>query len=155
MAARKVLVPWGVADTLIALSTSTETVLQILFGTNHPGEIFFFSIYGDSTSLNAVPIPAEWLIQTSAGTSGTAVTEALKDRGITHTIQLSANTNFSAEPTDSAAVLWPFQFAPSSGFLYTWPQGDELVGNTAERLGLRCLTPAAAFNANGLAECRE
>lgn len=155
MAARKVVCPWGVADSLIALSTSTETVLQILAGTNHPFELYFFSIYGDSTSLNAVPIPTEWLIQTSAGTSGTAVTEALKDGGITHTIQLSGNTNFSAEPTDSSGILWPFQFAPSSGFLYTWPQGDEIIVNTAARIGLRCLTPAAAFNANGVAECRE
>lgn len=153
MSARKVLVPFGGGDSLVAASTATITILQILAATNHPAEMFSFSIFGDSTDLDATPIPGEWLIQTTTGTMS-AVTEALMDRGITHTIQLSATHTATAEPTAST-ILFPFQFAPSAGLVYTFPPGDELVINTAERIGLRLLTPAAAVNVNGAALCRE
>ena len=39
--------------------------------------------------------------------------------------------------------------------LYGRKLGEELVGNTAERLGLRLLTPAASVNVNGFTTARE
>lgn len=154
MANRRVVIPYGGADSLVAVSTATLTLLQLLFGTNIPGVVKSFAVFGDSISLSAVPIPAEWLVQTTAGTGGTAATEALLDRGLTHTIQVSGNIAPTAEPTAST-VLYPFQFPPSAGYTETFGPGDELIGNTAERLGLRVLTPAAAFNANGRAVVEE
>lgn len=154
MANRRVAIPFGAGDALIAVSTATLTLLQLLFGTNIPGVVKSFAVFGDSTSLTAVPIPAEWLVQTTAGTGGTASTEALLDRGITHAIQVSGNAAPTAEPTAST-ILYPFMFPPSAGYTETFGPGDELIGNTAERLGMRVLTPAAAFNALGRAVVEE
>lgn len=155
MSARKVSVPFGASDSLVAVSTSTLTILQILFGTNHPGLIKSWRMFGDSVDLDATPIPGEWLVQTTAGTGGTGSTEALWDRGISHTIQLSGLEDISGGEPTASTVLWPFQFIPSSGIAETFAPGDELVGNTAERLGLRLLTPAAAVNVNGAVLCEE
>lgn len=154
MGARRVTVPYGDSDTLVSISTATKTAWQILAATNHPCELVTFTIYGDSIDLDAVPIPAELLVQTTAGSGGTALTEALWDRGITHTIQLSGISGPTSEPTAST-ILQPFQFAPSAGFIWTNPMSDELIINTAERVGCRLLTPAAALNVNGQIYLRE
>ena len=148
MAGVLVSVPFGGADSLVAVSTSTITVVQVAAAANHPITLLGFEIFGDSTDLDATPIPGELLRQTTAGTMS-AVTEALLNDNYGTTIQSVGLHTATAEPT-AGAVLKPFQFAPSAGYVYTFPPGKEIGIAGGNRVGLRLLTPAAAVNVNGL-----
>jgi hypothetical protein len=83
-----------------ALAAATaETVLQLVAPTNQRLRIQGFSITVAGTS--PVDLTVRVVRQTTAGTSGTAVTPIKLEPGAAETIQTTAATNFSAEPTST------------------------------------------------------
>lgn len=147
MAGRKGQLVFGETDSLVAVSTSDITVAQIVAAANHAIKITGFMIFGDSVDLDATPIPGELLRQTTAGTMS-AGTVTKRDDSNGDTFDTTGQHTATAEPT-GGDVLFPFQFAPSAGFVYTFPPGDEIVVGAGDRVGLKLESPAAGVNVNG------
>lgn len=139
--------PFGAADSLIATGTGTKTIVQIVAAANHGILVESFGLFGDSIDLDATPIPAELLRQTTAGTMS-ALTLTKRNDSNGDTLDTTAQHTATAEPT-AGDVLKPFQYAPSAGFTFTYPPGKELEVGAGDRVGLRVLTPAADHNVNG------
>jgi hypothetical protein len=123
-----------------ALAANTaETVLQLVAASNHRIRIQGFSITVAGTS--PVDLTVRVVRQTTAGTSGTAVTPIKLEPGAAETIQTTAATNFSAEPT-STDVL---EFKRLQGsFEKLYPLGQELIIAGGGRIGIECTCTAIA-----------
>jgi hypothetical protein len=123
-----------------ALAAATaETVLQLVAPTNQRLRIQGFSITVAGTS--PVDLTVRVVRQTTAGTSGTAVTPIKLEPGAAETIQTTAATNFSAEPT-STDVL---EFKRLQGsFEKLYPLGQELIIAGGGRIGIECTCTAIA-----------
>lgn len=110
-----------------------ETVLQITAPANQRLRLKGFSITVGGTS--AVDLTVRLLKQTTAGTSGTAVTPIKVDPAAPETIQSTAATNFSVEPT-AGDVL---QYKRLQGsYEKIFPLGQEIILAGGSRLGIEC-----------------
>ena len=144
---------FGEADSLVATGTSTKTIAQVRAAANHGVDIVGFGIYGDSVDLDAVPVPAELLRQTTDGTmTGATVTKGNDSNA--DTLDTTGGHTATAEPT-AGDILHPFQYAPSAGYVFMWPQDARPHVGAADRVGLRVLTPAVDHNVNGWISFKE
>lgn len=123
-----------------ALGAATaETVLQLTAASNHRVRVKGFSVTVAGTS--PVDLTVRVLRQSTAGTSGTAVTPVKVESGAAETIQTSAATNFSAEPT-AGDVL---QYKRLQGsYEKIFPLGQELIVPGGGRIGIECTCTATA-----------
>lgn len=101
---------------------TTETILQLTAAAQQRIRIQGFSITVAGTS--PLDLTVRVLRQTTAGTSGTAVTPVKLESSAAETIQTTAATNFSVEPT-AGNVL---EFKRLQGaFEKIYPVGQELI----------------------------
>lgn len=123
-----------------ALAAATaETVLQLTAAANHRVKLKAYSITVAGTS--PVDLTVRLVRQTTAGTSGTAVTPVKLDPGCDETIQTSAATNFSAEPTAGDVVGY---LRLQGSYKEVFPMGQELVIPGGGRIGIECTCTATA-----------
>lgn len=128
----------------ISLSAATaKTALQLVAGSTRRAKIVEFGVSFASTTSTDGPVLAEFLVQTSAGTSS-AFTPVLTDAGDPAAIQTALNT-FTAEPTGTTAVgPGPWRVTPVGGlFVYQFPVDQELKVAVSSRIGLRLTAPSA------------
>lgn len=121
------------------LAGTAETILQLVAPANQRLKIIGFSLTVAGTS--AVDMTVRVLRQTSAGTSGTSVTPSKKEPAAAETIQSTAATNFSAEPTASSVLEYK---RLQGAFEKIYPFGQELIVAGAGRIGIECTAVAAA-----------
>lgn len=122
-----------------ALAADTaETVLQLTTATNHRIKIKGFSVTLAGTSARDLIVRV--LRQSSAGTSGTSVTPVKVDTGADETIQTSAATNFSAEPTSGDVLQYK---RLQSSYEKSFPLGQELLVPGASRIAVEVTSVGA------------
>ena len=123
-----------------ALAAATaETVLQLTAATNQRVKVKAFSVTVAGTA--AVDLTVRIVRQTTAGTSGTAVTPVKVEPAAAETIQTVAATNFSVEPTATDVL----QYKRLQGsYEKIFPLGQELIIAGAGRIGIECTCTAIA-----------
>lgn len=115
-----------------ALATGTaETVLQLTAATNQRIKITGFSVTLAGTA--AVDLKIRVLRQTTAGTSGTVVTPVKVESAAAETIQTTAATNFSVEPTAGSVLEYKRVLG---SYEKTYYPGQELIVPGAGRIGI-------------------
>jgi hypothetical protein len=123
-----------------ALTAATaETILQLTAATNQRVKVKAFSV----TVAGVVPVDLTVRIvrQTTAGTSGTAVTPVKIEPAAAETIQTVAATNFSVEPTATDVL----QYKRLQGsYEKIFPLGQELIIAGGGRIGIECTCTAIA-----------
>ncbi len=120
-------------------ANTPETVLQLTAAANHRIRIKGFSVTVAGTA--AVDLIVRIVRQTTAGTSGTTVTPIKLEPGAAETIQTTAATNFSAEPT-STDVLGYMRLQGS--YKEIFPLGNEPIIAGGGRIGIECTCTSAA-----------
>jgi hypothetical protein len=122
------------------VTTSLETILQIVAASNHRVVVTGFSLTVAGTS--AVDIAMRVLRQTTAGTAGTTSGLISKlDSDVAETLQTTAATNFSVEPSADAVL----QFKRLQGsFEKYFPMGQEIIVPGGTRLGIDVTAASAA-----------
>jgi hypothetical protein len=125
---------------VVAVSTSTKTLLQLLAATNHTVKIQRIMISGNSNDPTETPVRFDVLRQTSAGTSSAAAGSKLDSGG--DTLDVTAVKTVTSEPSDSGDVILSRHVHPISGAEIVFPPGREIVIKAAERVGVRVVTPA-------------
>lgn len=116
-----------------------ETVLQLTAAANQRIKITGFSATVAGTS--AVDLIVRVLRQTTAGTSGTSVTPSKVEPAAAETIQTTAATNFSVEPT--AGVVLQYKRLQGS-YEKIFPLGQELIVPGGGRIAVECTCTATA-----------
>lgn len=122
----------------IAAATA-KTVLQLTAPTNQRLRVKGFSV----TVAGVVPIDltVRVLRQTTAGTSGTAVTPTKVEPAAAETIQSTAATNFSAEPTAGSVLMYK---KLQGSYEVKLPFGQEWPVAGGGRIGFECTSVTAA-----------
>lgn len=116
-------------------AANPETLIQIITPTNQRVLIHAIWVGVQGATAAAAAWEFDILTQTSAGTSGAAVTFIKSYPQAAEAIQTTANKNFTAEPT-AGSVMHAFSCHQQSPFLWTPPRGPIIIpGNT--RVGLR------------------
>jgi hypothetical protein len=131
----------------ITTGTATETMVQVVAAANHPIRLLEWRISFQGTDNLAAPIKVELVKQTDAGTAS-ALTPVKISRHDGHTLQTTAQSVVTAEPT-TTDVLWSMFVHPQGGVIYTVPWPEEFVVPGGERVGLRVVSPAAAVDCVG------
>jgi hypothetical protein len=130
-----------------ALTTSTETVLQLRGAAASRGKLVAWGISFDGVDSTAAPIQIDLLRQTTDGTA-TAATEGAFDAADPATPAVTGHHSFIAEPTPGV-VLESMHVHPQGGLIIReYPPGREIFieAATTSRLGIRVVTPGAAVN---------
>ena len=127
-------------------STVAKTALQLVTGSTRKAKLLEFGFSFASVTSTDGPVLAEFLVNSSAGTSSSYTPIAI-DLTDPAAISTALNT-FTAEPTGTtAAGPGPLRCTPVGGlFVYPFAQGVELVVPISTRLGLRLTAPSALSN---------
>ena len=123
----------------VLAATTAETILQLTAATNHRIRIKAFSVTLAGTGAQDLTIRV--LRQTSAGTSGTTVTPVKIDPSASETIQTSAATNFSVEPTAGDVIQYK---RLQGGYEKIFPLGQEIIVPGGGRIGIEVTSGAIA-----------
>lgn len=127
------------SDSQAITAATPETVLRIKAATNQRLKVKAYSVTVAGTS--AVDLTVRVLRQSTDGTSGTSVTPVKVEPGADETIQSTAATNFSVEPT-AGDVL---QYKRLQGsYEKIFPLGQEIIVPGGGRLGIECTATANA-----------
>lgn len=139
----------------ITTGTATETMVQITAPSNHMVRLREISITFKGTNNLGAPIKVELVKQTTAGTAS-PLTPVVSSRHISGTIQTSAQSVFTVEPT-TTDVCRTWLVHPQGGVIYTNPAPHEVLTLPGgERWGLRVVgTIAEAVNCTGYLEFEE
>jgi hypothetical protein len=147
-----IIVEYPVTSTAL-LAATAKTVCQVTAPTNQRLKVIGFGFYTDGVAPTAVPVQLRILRQTTAGT-GSAITAAIAEQGLTETVQSSALGNHSAEPT-AGAVLRVISIPVFMGqYEISLPAGQEIYIGGAGRLGFEMNAPAAV-NVRGFVRVEE
>lgn len=122
--------------TLVDTVTPTanpQTLFQVLAPANQNVRILGVDLTPQGSTPASVPIPFDWIIQTTAGTGSTATAQK-QDRGQDDSIRATLQTDFTSEPTASSVLIVFSLHQQSSGF---WRPPFPLVAKGGERLGFR------------------
>jgi len=113
-------------------STTAETVLQLLAANNHRIVVTGYSVTLAGTS--PVDLTVRVLRQTTAGTAGTTSGLIVKlDTDAAGTIQTSASTNFSVNPTGTDVLQYK---KLAGGYEKYFPLGQEIIVPEDGRIGI-------------------
>lgn len=138
---------------VITFSTATVTLLQVVAAAQQRLKIHEASVSFQGTSNTATPIQVDILRQTSAGTMS-ALTPKLWDKDMQETIQSTAQSNATAEPS-AGDLLASECVHPQTGFYWQAPFGKELKVQGGGRVGMRLVTPAAGSTCVARFLCEE
>lgn len=129
--------PWP--STALAASTA-KTMTQLSTPSTARAKIKYFVITFDGATSTAIPVTAEILLQTTAGTAS-ALTPVAEDQTQPAALCTAQHT-FTVEPT-AGTVMFRFFVHPQGGmFTFQWPLGDEPRIGVSSRIGLRVTAPA-------------
>ncbi len=136
---------YRIASGDVSLTAATpRTMIQLVTGSTRKAKIIEFGVSFSSVTSTDAPVLAEFLVETSAGTSsaGTNVALDLTDPAM---IATSLITFTSTEPTGTTpAGPGPIRCTPVGGlFVYPFSQGVELVVPISTRLALRLNAPSS------------
>ena len=116
-------------------ATNPETLIQIITATNQRCLVHAISVQPQGSTAAVAPWEFDLLVQTTAGTSGSAVTFIKSYPQAAESLQTTGAKTFTAEPAASN-VIHSFSTHPQSPFLWRPPRGPLVIpGNT--RVGLR------------------
>ena len=123
-------------------AATAKTVLQVIAPTNQRLKVLEITVYFDSTSTTPGSARVRLLRQTTAGTV-TAISPVAWENELTESLQATGGSNASAEPTNAGAgaVVMDEAVPITSGFIYPFPQGQELFVGGGTRLGIEVTTP--------------
>lgn len=139
----------------VAIATATKTILQVLAPADRSISIHEVSMSFDGADATAVPIQVELVTQTDAGSGGTGVTPNKLDRPDGGTIETSALSGPTSEPS-LGDILKTWFIHPNGGaLLYVVPEPEKFRLADGQRLALRVVDPPAAVNAVGSIEFNE
>lgn len=125
----------------LTVSAGTKTIAQLVTGATRRLWILGLTLSGKSVNATDVPFRAEFVRQTSAGTSGTTITPRPLNEDHPAAI-FTVNNGYTVEPSDGAVVPGgPYYISPVGG-LYTeqFPEGWEIQQLISKRTGLRIVT---------------
>lgn len=132
----------------VASGTAAKTILQIVTPSTVRALLEALELSFDGVLASATPVLVELLMQTDAGTGGTAVTPVAVDRAgpaSLVTAQKGPAGTWTAEPA-AGTVLWSHRVTPAgSTLLFPFPLGFGFKLNISQRLGVR-VTAAATVN---------
>jgi hypothetical protein len=131
-----------VTTSATALTPATaKTVIQLVAPTNQRLRLHRWSLNFDGQNPTDQPVQYRLLRQASAGTM-TSATPAKLDTDLSETVQATAATNATAEPTLSAVIdIGTIHPQINGEKIYTWPMDVIVPGGG--RLGLEAQAPAA------------
>lgn len=119
---------------------TAETALQIIAASNHRVRVTGYSVTVAGTS--AINLTVRVLRQSSAGTPGTTSGLITKlDSDAAGTLQTTAATNFSAEPSAGDVLQYK---KLNGGYEKYFPLGQEIIVPQGGRLGIECTSTTAA-----------
>src|SRR5437588_10938604 len=101
----------------IAFTTATKTLAQLVAAAQQRVKVHEWSVSFNGTSNTATPIEVDIVRQTSAGTMS-ALTLVKANNSDAETLQTTAQTTATAEPTDSGVIIQTQLVHPQTG--YTW-----------------------------------
>jgi len=134
-------------------AAATETVVQVVAGTNHAFKVLGWGIAFAGTGVTDEPIRIELLRQTTAGTSS-ALT-IVDWQPTADTLDSSALDSFTVEPT-AGDILSATRTHPQAGYEIWYPEGKEPESAAAGRIGIRIITPTGVNpNASAYMVCEE
>lgn len=137
----------------VATGTSAKTVLQLVAAANHAVLLKELTISFAGTSNTAAPVRVKVARQTTAGTMTALTTEVKDPDGAAETIQTTAFTVDSAEPT-VGDVLLDFYVHPQTGYTWQAPFGQDIRIPGGGRLGV-VVTAGADVSCSVTAVCEE
>lgn len=120
-------------------AATAETILQLTAAANHRIRVKGFSVTVAGTT--PVDLTLRVVRQTTAGTSGTVVTPIKIEPGAAETIQTTAATNFSAEPTSTDVLSY---MRLQGSYKEIFPLGGELIIAGGGRIGIEVNCTAIA-----------
>jgi hypothetical protein len=128
----------NIPSTSLAAATA-KTVGQLRAPTNQRVRVYGFGLHFDAAAAGQ-PVTIRLLRQTTNGTMTTATLQKT-DEGISTTIQSTAGTNATVEPT-AGPVLGTFTCYPQGGLPVQFNFDDEVIIGSGNRLGLEVTAPA-------------
>lgn len=127
-----------------ALAAATaETMLMVINAANSVHRIIQWSVAFDGVTATAVPVLVELVSSTQAGAGTSSSAAIVQTRGLTRTVQASAQRQYTSEPT-TLTVLEEYWVRADGGlFMIQYPLGREVEqGVTLDGLGIRATAPA-------------
>ena len=114
----------------VASTTAKKTVLQVLAASNHRAMLTVLRIGFEGQVNTDKPILVQIIRQTSAGTPGGVVTPVKKRSSDSETLQITADEDFSAEPTGTE-VVFQQTIHPQGNYTeqFAWGLEQEVVGS--------------------------
>lgn len=124
---------------------TAETVLQVVAAANHRVKITEYTISFKGTSATDTPVRCRIFRQTGAGTSS-AATVNKDDASVDETLQTTARSQVTVEPTSDDNLIDEFEVHPQTGMKVFLPLGQEILVPGGGRVGFK-LTAAQAQTA--------
>lgn len=122
-----------------------ETVLQVVAAANHRVKIKEYTITIKGIVVTDTPVRCRIFRQTGAGTSS-AATVVKDDVSADETLQTTARSQVTVEPTSDDALVDEFEIHPQTGLKVILPIGEEILVAGGGRVGFK-LTAAQAQTA--------
>jgi len=141
---------YGASSALSIAASADLTLLQVLAGSTNPIELVEFGVSFDGVTAADKPFRVKLIMQSTAGSGGSAVTPVLLSRQSSATVQASALQAFSSEPTDGV-ILWDGYLTPAGGRLQVQIPDRDTIIDAGERVALRVVAPAGITTVNGIA----
>lgn len=116
-----------------------QTLVQLLAGSNHRIVIPRVDVSFEDNTPASTPFTLDWIIQTDAGSGGTAITPQKKDRGYSETIQATILEYQTGSPTEPAAGAILAAITVHRQAKVKWPTYWPIIIIGAERVGLRLI----------------
>lgn len=142
---------WAATSIPLALAASADlTVLQVLAGSNTPMALVEVGVSFDGITAADTPFRVKVLMQTTAGSGGSAVTPRKLTRTGSPSVQASALRDFSSQPTDGD-ILWDGYVTPAGGRVVIQVPDDKTTIAGGERVAVRVVAPSGITTCNGMA----
>ena len=129
-------VGWTATTAQVATGTSLKTILQVVAAANHALLIDEWSISFEGVSNTAAPIQVILARQSTAGTLDTAVTPSSSPDDSDETLQVTAGSDASVEPT-TGDILDTQLVHPQTGYTWQAPFGKQYKVGGGDRLAIR------------------
>lgn len=127
-----------------ALAAATaETMVNIINAANSLVRVVEFGVSFDGVTATAVPVQVDLCLSTQAGAGTAAGSTITQIRGATRTVQATAGTGYTAEPTVLTVIKTWYVRADGGLFVMQFPLGREpMQSTTADGICVRATAPA-------------
>lgn len=120
------------------VAATAETVLQVVAAANHRVKIQEYAISFKGVLATDTPVRCRIFRQTGAGTSS-AATVVKDDISADETLQTTARSQVTVEPTSDDALIDEFEVHPQTGVKVFLPPGQEILVAGGGRVGFKLL----------------